>query len=164
VSLTGPDAGRVLESVLADPVTDTGRPRGEDEVGTSGERDLPGTGDVGDGGGTEPIRSDRIDPTEFARPDGLPVRVRPVEPGVIRMDTISDAVLDELAAAAVGWHGGLAVPADRIARPETPPEPGKGLAELAATLILTGSWGHLARFRGVMSRRAGRPRERKESE
>jgi hypothetical protein len=80
------------------------------------------------------------------------------------MDSISNALLDELAGAAVGLPCHLAVPADPIVRPETPPEPGKGLAKSAATLIVTGSWGHHARFRGVASREAERPRERKESE
>jgi hypothetical protein len=73
-------------------------------------------------------------------------------------------LLDELAAAAVGSLGRLAVPTDPFARPETPQEPGKGLAKWAATLIVAGSWGHRARSRGVTRRPAGRPRERKESE
>jgi hypothetical protein len=80
------------------------------------------------------------------------------------MDSISDALLDELIAAAVESPGRLAVPADPIARPETPPEPGKDLAKLAATLIVAGSWGYRARFRGVTSRPAGRRRGRKELE
>jgi hypothetical protein len=37
-----------------------------------------------------------------------------------------DAILDELAAAAVGSPGRRAIPADPIARPETPQEPGTG--------------------------------------
>jgi hypothetical protein len=80
------------------------------------------------------------------------------------MDAISDAMLDELAAAAVGSPGRRAVPADPIARPETPQEPGAGRETLAATLIGAGSWVHRARFRGVTSRPVGRLRERKESE
>jgi hypothetical protein len=78
--------------------------------------------------------------------------------------TISDAVLDELAAAAIGLPGRMAVPADPFIRQERPREPGKGLAKWAATLIVAGSWGHRGRSRGVTSRRAGRPREREESE
>jgi hypothetical protein len=80
------------------------------------------------------------------------------------MDAISDSVLDELAAAVIGSAGRVAVPADPIARPETPPARGKGLAKLAATLIVAGSWGHRARFRGVTSRPAVKLRERKQSE
>jgi hypothetical protein len=164
LSLTGPDADHVLDSVLADPVTDADPSRGDRADGTTGLSGLPAEGHVEDGTGTEPIRSDRIDPTEYARPVEVPLRVRSVEHGLIRMDTISDAALDELAAAVVGSPGRPAVPADPIARPETPPEPGKGLANWAATLVVAGSWGHRARFRVVMSRPAGSPRDRKESD
>jgi hypothetical protein len=80
------------------------------------------------------------------------------------MDTMSDRWLDEVAAAVVRSAGRVAVPADPIARSETPPGPGAGLARLAATLVVAGSWGHRPRFRRVTSRQAGRPRERKESE
>jgi hypothetical protein len=80
------------------------------------------------------------------------------------MDSISDALLDELAAAAVGLACRLPVPTDSIARPETPQEPDNGLAKLAATLIVAGSWVHRGRFRGVTSWAAGRPRYRKDPE
>jgi hypothetical protein len=73
-------------------------------------------------------------------------------------------VLDELSAEVAGWPGRTAVPADPIARPETPQVPGKGLAKWAAALVVAGSWGHRARFRCVTIRPAGRPRERKETE
>jgi hypothetical protein len=164
LSLTGPDDGRVFDSVLADLVTDADRSPGADADRSSGERGLPGAGGAADGTGPGPIRSVPIDPIESARPAGLPVRVRPVERGVIRWDSFSDAVLDELAAEAVGLAGHRPVPADPIARLEPPPEPGKGLAKLAATLIVAGLWGHPARFRGATSRPAGRPRSRKDSE
>jgi hypothetical protein len=82
---------------------------------------------------------------------------------VARVDP-SDVVLDGLAAAVVGSTARLGVPADPIARPETPPEPGKGLAKLAVTLVVAGSWGHRARFRRVTSQPAERPRYRKDSE
>jgi hypothetical protein len=80
------------------------------------------------------------------------------------MDAISDSLLDELAAVAIGWPGRRIIPAEPIARPEMPQEPGEGLAQLAATLVVAGSWAHRARFRGVTSRPAGRPRDRKGSE
>jgi hypothetical protein len=80
------------------------------------------------------------------------------------MDAMSDAMLDDLAAAVVGWPGRPAVPADPIARPEASREPAEGLARLAATLIVAGSWSHRARFRGATRRQAGRPRYRKRSD
>jgi hypothetical protein len=164
LGLTRPDAGAVLEAMLADRVTDVDQSPGAEADRNSGVPGLPGAGEVKDATELERIPPDRIDPAGFARPVELPLRVRPVEPVLNRMDSFSEAVLDELAAAAVGRPGRPIIPADPIARPETPPEPGKGLAKLAATLIVAGSWGHLGRFRGVTSRRAGRPRERKESE
>jgi hypothetical protein len=82
------------------------------------------------------------------------------------MDAMSDSVLDELVAAAVGWSGVMAVPVDPVARPAAPPEPGAGLAKLAATLIVAGSWGHRGRFRDITRARgpARRPRYRKDPE
>jgi hypothetical protein len=162
-SLTGPNAAQVLDAVLTDLVTDADRSRGVETDGISGVPGLPGTGDVEDGTRPERIPPARNDPTGSARPVELPPRARPVERGLIRMDAISDALLDELAAV-VGSPGNLAVPADPIARPETPPEPGQGLAKLAATLIVTSPWAYRARFRGITSRQVGRPRERKELE
>jgi hypothetical protein len=155
--LTRPEAGEVLDAMLADRVTDADPSRGEEADGNSGVPDLPGAGEVKDATELERIPPDRIDPTGVARPVELPPRVRPVERGLIRMGAVSDAVLDELAAAVVGSPGRLAVPTDPIARPETRPEPAQGLAKLAATLIVAGSWGHRARFRGATRRRAGRP-------
>jgi hypothetical protein len=152
----------VFDSVLADLVTDADRSRGADADRTRGERSLPGAGEVQDAAELERIPPDRIEPTGVARPVELPPRVRSVERDLIRMGSISDAVLDELAAAVVGSPGRRAVPADPIARPETPQEAGKSLAKWAATLIVAGSWGHRARFRGATSRPAGRPRHRKE--
>jgi hypothetical protein len=163
-SLIEPDAGRALDSALAGLVTDVDPSRGEDGDVTSGGRVLPGAGEVEDGTTPERIPTDRIDPSEFARPVELPMGVRTVERGLIRIDTISDRLLDELAAAVVGPPGRPVVPADPIARPETSQQPGNVLAKLAATLIVAGSWGHSARFRGVTSRPPGRPRDRKESE
>jgi hypothetical protein len=72
--------------------------------------------------------------------------------------------LDELAAAAVRSAGRLEVLAAPIARPETSQGRGKGMAHLAATLIVAGAWAHRARFRGATSRRARAPRYRKHSE
>jgi hypothetical protein len=159
--MTGPDADHRLDSVLADLVADADRSRGDAADGTSGVRGRPGAGGVGDGTTPERIPLDRIDPTESARPAAAepPLRVRPVERGPLGMDAISDSVLDELAVAVVGSPGRLAA-ADPIARPETPREPGKGLAKWAATLIVAGSWGQRARFQGVTIRLAGRPRRR----
>jgi hypothetical protein len=158
------DDGRVFDSVLADLVTDADRSRGADVDTTRGERGLPEARDAGDGTGPDAIRSDRIDPTGYARPVGLPVRARPVERGLIQASPISGAVLDELSAEVVGWLGRGAVPGDSTARLVRPRQPGAGLAGLAATLIVAGSWSHRARFRGVTRRQAGRPRYRKDSE
>ncbi len=108
----------------------------------------PKTGDVEDGTGPERIPPDRIDPTGFARPVGLPIPVRPIGRGPIGMDSLSDTVLDELAADAVGWPGRTAVSSGPIARPAPSPEPGGGLTKLAATLIVAGSRGYLARSGG----------------
>jgi virginiamycin B lyase len=165
LSMTAPDTGRVLDSALRDLVTDADRWRGEgaDAEGTDG-RALRGAGDVEDNPAPERIPPDRTDPAETARPVGLPLPVRPSERGLIRMDAMCDSVLDELAAATVGWPGLMAVPVDPVARPAAPPEPSVGLAKLAATLIVAGSWGHCGRFRGVTSRPAGRPRYRKDPE
>lgn len=109
---TGPDAGRRLDSVLADRVTDAHRSRDGDADRTCGERGLPAAGDAEDGTESGPSRSVPIDPIESARPVGLPVRARPVKRGVTRPVAISDSVLDELAAAAIGSRGCAAVPAD----------------------------------------------------
>jgi hypothetical protein len=68
------------------------------------------------------------------------------------MGALSDAVLDELAAAVVGSPRRLDVRSDPIARPETAQQPGTSLTKLAATLIVAGSWGYRARSRGVASR------------
>jgi hypothetical protein len=163
LSSTGLDADHVVAAALADLVTGADPSRGDGADGTTEVPGLPAEGHVEDGTGTEPIRSDRIDPTGFARPLELPLRVRPVERGVIRPGLRSDVTPDERAAA-VGWRKPMAVPGDPIARPANPREPGVALAKLAATLIVAGSWGHRARFRGVMSRSAGRPRDQKESE
>jgi hypothetical protein len=163
LSLTRPDEGRVFDSVLADLVAGADRSRGDEADGTSGGRGMPEAGGVEDGPAPERIPPDRIPPAGFARPVEFPIRIRPVERGPIGRDAISDSVLDELAAAAVGATGRRAVPADPIARSETPQEPGKGLAQWAATLIVAGSWSRRARFRGVSSRQAGRPRDREES-
>jgi hypothetical protein len=82
----------------------------------------------------------------------------------MRIDSISEVWFDELAAAAVGLPGLPTVTADPIARAGSPQEPDEGLVKLAATLIVAGSWGYRARFRGAMSRGAGRPRDRKDLE
>jgi hypothetical protein len=164
LSSIGPEAGRVLDSALADLVTDADKPRGEDADGTSGVRVLPGARDVPDGTAPQQIRFHRIDPTEFSRPLVLLPRVQPIEPDLIGMDSIPDALTDERAAAAFGSAGRLAVPVDPAARPAAPAEPGAGLAKLAATLIVAGSWGHRGRFRGVMSRPSGKLRCRKDPE
>jgi hypothetical protein len=164
LSSTGPDAGQVVDSALVDLVTGGDRSRGEGADGSSGVPGLPGAGEVKDATELERIPPGRIDPTGVARPVELPPRVRSVECGLIRVDTISEALLEELPAAAVGSPGRLAVPADPIVRLETPQEPGKGLARLAATLIVAFSWDHRARFRGVTSRQARRPRCRKDAE
>jgi hypothetical protein len=162
--LTGHEAGRVRDLALADLVADADQTRGEDAEETNGIRALPGARDVEDGTGPERIRSHRFDPAEFVRPVEVPLRVRPIERGLIRIDSISDALLDELAAAAVGLAGGRPVPADPIARPETPREPREGMAHLAATLIVAGSWAHRARFRRPTIRQARTPRYRQDSE
>jgi hypothetical protein len=86
LSLTGPDAGGVLDSALADLVTDADPPRGEEAAGTSGVRGPPRTGDAEDATGPERIQADRLDPAELARPAKLPLRVPPVERGLIQMD------------------------------------------------------------------------------
>jgi hypothetical protein len=80
------------------------------------------------------------------------------------MDARSDAALDELAAETIGWPGRPMVLADPIVEHETPRESGGGVAKLAATLIVAGSWCYGARFRGTSSRPVGRPGYRKESE
>jgi hypothetical protein len=111
--------------------------------------------------GPERIRSDRIDPIDLARPVGLPLPVRPVERGPIGMDALSDAEWDERAADAVGWPDRTAVAGGPMARPAPWPGPDGGLSKPAATLIVAGSWGYLARSRGATSRRVGRPGPRK---
>jgi hypothetical protein len=165
LSLTGPDGGRVFDSVLADLVTDADRSPGSDAHRTSDGRDLPGAGDAADGTGPGPIRSVPIDPIESARPAGLPVRVRPVERGVIRWDSFSDEVLDELAAEAVGWtawppvdSGARSIPrppdgpssaaqAARSGEPNGRRETGRPVAGLAVALLVAGSWSRRGRTR-----------------
>jgi RHS repeat-associated protein len=162
--LTRPDAEELLDVMLADLVTGADPSHGEEADGNSVVTGLPGAGEVKDATELERISSDGIDPTGFSRPVELPPRVRSLERGLIRMDVISDAMLDELAAAVVRSPCRLAVSADSIARPECPPEPGKGLAKLAATLIVAGTWCHRDRFRRVTTRPARTLRYRKESE
>ena len=104
-----------------------------------------------------PDRSDRLRPTgrtpaprpagrARSHPDGLDIRRRARRSGRRR--------------GRVARPSGRPRRSDRPA--EAPQEPGKALANLAATLIVAGSWGHRARFRGVTSRRAGWPRDRKD--
>jgi hypothetical protein len=168
----GLDDGRVYDSVLADLVTDADRSRAADTDRTSGERGLPGTRDAEDSTGPEAIRSVPIDPTEYARPAGLPVRVRPVERGVIRWDSFSDAVLAELAAEAVGltaWprvDSGArsiprppdgprpAAPAAQSGEPNGRRETGRPWAGLAVALLVAGSWSRPSRTR--RTRNSGR--------
>ena len=157
---TGPHASRILDSALADLVRDADRPRGEEADGPA-RRTPVGTEDIEGGAGTEPIRIDRAG---FARPDEEPPRIQPADGGLIRSGSISDAVFDEPAAKAIGWPGRVAVPVDPSSDRRHREHPGEALPRLAAALILAGSWGHRARFRGVTSRRAGRPPEGKESE
>jgi hypothetical protein len=162
LSSTGPDADHVLDAALADLVTDADPSRGERADGSSGVRSLPGPAAVEDGTTPERIPPGRIDPTEFVRPAELPRRVPPADRGLMRMDSISEAWLDALAAAAAGLPGRPTVHADPIARAGSPQEPDEGLVKLAATLIVAGSWGYRALSRGAVSRRAGRPRDRKD--
>jgi hypothetical protein len=111
-----------------------------------------------DGLGPDEVRWDE------ARPDpaSQPIRIPNVEDGLIgrrlRAVPVADAMLDELAAEAIGLPGWAAIPGDSTARPTPPREPGAGLAGLAATLIAAGSWGYRARFRSVRSRRAEQSR------
>jgi hypothetical protein len=158
LSLTGPDSGRVLDTALADLVTDAGRSRGEDAKGSSGERDLPAAGHGQDGAAPAPMRSDGIDPIKFARSVGLSLHVRPVERGIIPRDWLSGAVLDEFTAEIGGRRDRAAVAHGSIARQEPPQESGRDLAKLAAALFVAGSWGYRARFRGVSRRQAERSR------
>jgi hypothetical protein len=153
----------VLDAILADVVTEADRWRDGIEGDTDEAAPLPGAGEAQDGLGPDDIRSNEARPAPASRPVEIPHVLDGFLGRRLRLVPVSDALLDELAAA-VGSPGRLAVPADPIARPETPQEPGKGLAKLAATLIVTGSWSHRARFRGVTSQKAGRPCERKESE
>jgi hypothetical protein len=162
VSLTGPDAGEVLDAALANLVTDVHPTRGVEEDGTGEVRRAPGIGDFEDGTGPERITPDRSDPTGFVRPVEPSPYVQPVDSGLIWTDAISDVVLDELATSAVRLPVRLAVSVDSIVRTEPSQEPGERLAKLAATLIVAGSWGHRARFGGVTSRQAGRRRDRTE--
>jgi hypothetical protein len=163
----------VFDLVLVELGTDADRSRVAGADTTSGEWDLPGAGDAGDGTGPGPIQSVPIDPIEYARPAGLPVHVRPVERGVIGRDSFSDEVLDELATEAVGWTAWP--PVDRGARsiPQPPDGPrpaapaarsgeqngrretGRPLAGLAVALLVAGSWSRLGRIR--RTRNSGRP-------
>jgi hypothetical protein len=170
--LAGDDDGRVLDSVLADLVTDADRSRGADADGTSGGPGLPGAGDAEDGTTPDRIPPDRIDATGVPRPVELPVRVRPVERGVIRWDSFSDEVLDELAAEAVGWTAWPPVdsgtrsiprppdgprpvaPAARPGGPDGRREIGRPLAGLAVALLVAGSWSR--RGRTKRTRNSGR--------
>jgi hypothetical protein len=162
--LTTPDTGRVLDAALADLVTRADPALNVEVGGTSGVQRLPGTRHVEDGTTPKRIPTDRIDPAEFARPVELPHHNRPVKHGFIRKDSPPDALLDDLAADAVGFPGRLPIAVDAITRSEIMPERGEGLAKLAAILVVAGSWGYRAHFRGVTSWPAGTPRYRKESE
>jgi hypothetical protein len=163
LGLTGPDAGEALDAALADLVPDADRSRGEDAAGSRGVPGLPGAGDAEDGTGPGPIRSVPINPIESARPAGLPVRMRPVERGIIRWDSFSDEVLDELAGEASGrtaWppvDSGArsiprppdgprpAAPAARSGEPNGRRETGRPLAGLAVALLVAGSWSRRGR-------------------
>jgi hypothetical protein len=162
VSLTGPDAGEVLDAALANLVTGAHPTRGVEPDGTGEVRRAPGIGDFEDGTKPEPITPDQSDPTGFVCPVEPSLHVQPVDSGLIWTDAISDVVRDGQATSAVRLPVRLTVPVDSIVRTEPSQEPGERLAKLAATLIVAGSWGHRARFGGVTSRQAGRRRDRTE--
>jgi hypothetical protein len=123
---------------------------------------IPGAGDAHEGPGRSESGRMKPGPHPWVAP-WRSRRSRTVPPGgVLRAAPVADTVLDELGAEAIGWPGWAAVPGDSTARPVPPHEPGAGLAGLATTLIVPGSRGHRARFRGVTSRPAGRPRYRKD--
>jgi hypothetical protein len=164
VSLTGSGAGELLDAALAALATDADRARGEEAHETGDVRRAPGTGDFENGTGPERISPDRSIPAGLVRPVEFPHHVRQIEGGLVRMHAISDVVIDEVATSAVRLPKSLAIPFDLIVRSETPQEASGGLAKLAAILIVAGSWGHRARFRGVTSRQGVRPREPKKSQ
>jgi streptogramin lyase len=161
LSVTGPDADHVLDSVLVDVITDGDASRGQKVDGSRAVPSLPGAGEVNDATEPERIPPNRIKPTDCARPVEIPVRLGAVERGRIGMDAISESVLDELAAAVVASPGRLAISADGIVRHETPRGSVGSLVKLAATVVVAGCWGHRARFRGASSRDATMRRDRK---
>jgi len=74
---------------------------------------LPGAGDAQDGLGPDGIRSDEAQPVPVSRPVEIPHAEGGFTGRRLREVPVSDAVLDELAAAAVGLPGRAAVEDDR---------------------------------------------------
>ncbi len=148
----------------------TDRPIGGQSRLLQTDRAGPGSADgaasyTEDGLGPDGIRSDEARAVPEARPAGIPH----VEHGFIgrqlRAVPVSDAALDELAAAAVGWSGGttagmsgLAVPrlsgrsnstgpADPVTEHDGRRETGGPLAGLALVLLGAAFWSHRGRTR-----------------
>jgi hypothetical protein len=155
LSSTGLDAGWMLDSVLADLVADADRWRDGSNGGRDDVSPPSVAGDAPGGSGPAAIRPDDAGTAPMSLPAENPHLDGDFLGTRVRITPVSDAVLDELAAEAVGLLGRAAVPHNSIARAQTPRQRGAGLAGLAATLIVAGSWGRRARFRGASGRRAG---------
>jgi hypothetical protein len=154
-SNAGSHGGLVLDAVLEDLVSDVGRVQDEVDPGTSETVPIPGVRDSQDG-----FRSDHGRPGTWSRPIEMPR----VEEGLVwrRLPAVPvfDAVLDEIAAAAVGWNGRTAEgtaelsaprlrdgsksagPADGIGENGSSGEAGGPLARLAVALLAAGLWNH----------------------
>jgi hypothetical protein len=174
LSLTGSHAGLALDLALADLVTDEERLQDGADGGTNEVLPPSDAEDPQTGFGPDGIRTDEARPAPASRPVEIPHvldnflgrRLRPVP--------VSDPVLDELAADAVGLRGltmvegggpsplraagvpNPPVPGDPATEPDRPGEAGGVLARLAVTLFAAGFWGHRGHIRDATNRRAGR--------
>jgi hypothetical protein len=170
-SLTGPDADHVLDSVLAELVTDADRWRDGAGGGTDEVLPLPDAGDARDGSGPVAIRSKEARPDPVSRPMEIPH----VDDGLIgtrlRAVPVSNATLDE-PAAVVGWSAWMTIERGTPTVPRPPDVPkaaataarsgerdgrrdtDRPLAGLAAALLASGFWSQRGRTR--RTRNSGR--------
>jgi hypothetical protein len=149
---TGIQAGLVLDAALAGLAEDGARVRRLEKDATNDVLTVPAGVGVEDGIDATRARSHLTDPCGFDGAASWPLSVR--------LGPRSGVMPAQLAADAVMSTGRLAAPPDSVVVPAFTRGQGEGLAVLAATMFMAGSWCDRVRFRGISTRWAARLRKR----